>query len=111
MLVLLDETITRKLAPAIPGHVVRPVRQMGWDGRRNGDLPRVAAAAGFGALSTADRRMEVQQDVGRIGLGLVVLVVRSTAPERIVPLAPGVAAALSTIQPGHVVHVGASHRP
>lgn len=59
-------------------------------------------------MITADRKMEVQQDIARIGLGLVVLIVRTTAPEQIIPLAPQIGAALSTIQVGQVIHVAAS---
>ena len=108
MLALLDESLPRPLAPKIPGHEVRTVRQMGWAGIVNGELLRRAAAAGFVALETADRSIEHQQNMARAGIGLVVLIAPSNRLEHLEPLAPRVAEALATIRPGQVVHVRAS---
>lgn len=106
MRVLLDESLPRQLARAIPDHDVRTVIQMGWASIENGELLRLAVAAGFEVFVTADRNVEYQQNVARIGLGLVVLAGRSNRREHMMPLAPQVVAALTTLQPGQVVHVG-----
>lgn len=58
MLVLLDESVPRQLARAMAEHEVRTVAQMGWSSTENGELLRLAATAGFGALITADRNLE-----------------------------------------------------
>ena len=110
MLVLLDEMLPRPLARRFPGHDVRTVQQMGWDGRRNGDLLRLAASAGFQALVTADRNLEFQQNVARSGLGVVVLSARSTTPETILQFASQVVTALASLQPGQVIRVGTPTR-
>jgi hypothetical protein len=104
--VLLDESVPRQLVPRLKGHDVRTVPQMGWASSRNGDLLRLANAAGFSALITVDRSLEYQQDVPRSGLGLVVLLARSTKPDDILPLAPAILDALTSLQPGQAVHVG-----
>ena len=110
MRVLLDESMDRHFASALVGHEVRTVRQMGWMGLANGTLLHQAFAAGFDALVTADRGIEYQQDISRTGLGIVVLIARSNRLDDHRPLAPQVLDALSTIEPGQVVHVGASRR-
>ena len=59
MHVLLDEQLPRHLAREIGGHDVSTVQQRGWAGLQNGELLRVAAAAGFEVLVTADRNLAV----------------------------------------------------
>ena len=57
MRILLDESLPRRLARLIPDHEVRTVRQMGWAGRRNGLLLRLAARE-FDVFLTADQNVE-----------------------------------------------------
>jgi hypothetical protein len=106
MRVLLDESLSGLLAPAITGHDVQTVRQMGWLGIGNGALLRRAVESGFEAMVTADRSIEHQQNLAKIGIGLVVLVARKNRIEDHLPLLPELLEALATIQPGQVVHVG-----
>jgi len=108
--VLLDESVPRPLALLLQGYEVRTVTQMGWASVKNGELLRLAAAEGFGALVTADRSFEFQQDVARSGLGLIVLVARSNKIEDIASLVPQILEGLAAIQAGHVVRVGTVHR-
>ena len=107
MRVLLDESLPRALARALPGHEARTVPQVGWAGTDNGELLRRAADAGFDALVTMDRSLEYQQDIARAGLGVVVLIAPSNRVEHVLPLAPDILRALATLQPGQVTHVGA----
>ena len=106
MLVLLDESLPRQLKPLLHGHDVRTAVQMGWRSIDNGDLLRLAVAAGFEAFVTADRNVEHQQNMAQGGLGIVVLRAWSTRREHMLPLAPLVVDALASLQPGQVVHVG-----
>jgi hypothetical protein len=107
---ILDESLPRPLAAEIPGHEVATVRRMGWAGLGNGELLRRMRDAGFGALATADRGIEYQQNIARVGIGLVVLRARSNRIEDVLPLAVQVAEALSAIRPGQIVHVGSERR-
>jgi len=55
MRLLLDESVPRKLAWEFPSDMeIRSVPQMGWAGKKNGELLREAAGAGFDAFITAD---------------------------------------------------------
>ena len=105
MRVLLDESLPRDLAKAIPGHDVRTVPGQGWAGYKNGALLRTAREAGFAALVTADRQMEHQQEIGRAGLALIVLRARSTRLEDLLPLMPRLLELLPTVAAGQVAHV------
>lgn len=110
LLVLLDESLPKELARAVVGHEVRTVASMRWTSVENGELLRLASGSGFGALVTADRNREFQQNVAQSGLSVVVLIARSNRVEHVLPLAPEIVEALDTIQPGAVVHVGQRQR-
>jgi predicted nuclease of predicted toxin-antitoxin system len=43
MRLLLDECVPRKLRSDFEGHDVRTVQEMGWAGKKNGELVRLAA--------------------------------------------------------------------
>jgi hypothetical protein len=90
--VLLDECVPRRLRKDLPGLDVSTVADEGWRGRRNGDLLRSMAGAGFSHLVTVDRNLMFQQNVGAAGVAIVVVHARTN---RI------------TAAPGQVARVGA----
>ncbi len=100
MRVLLDESMPRRFGRVLTGHDVSTAPQMGWASVGNGELLRRAAAEGFGALVTVDRNLEYQQDVARVGLGVVVLLAPTNAIGDLLPLAPDVLITLETLRPG-----------
>ena len=52
----LDESVPRQLGRCFPETFeVRSVQQMGWAGRKNGDVIKRAATHGFDAFITADQ--------------------------------------------------------
>ncbi len=105
--VLLDEKQTRLLARELPGFFVQTVAEAGWAGTKNGALLRLAETE-FDVFVTADRRLPHQQTLDRLRLGVIVLTAGSTKLEDLRPVAPAVAEAVATIQPGQVVHVPAA---
>ena len=76
MRILLDESLPIELCSEVSGHDVRYVREMGWSGLKNGELPRRAAAA-FDVLLTADQNLEYQQNLTRLPVAVIVLVAPS----------------------------------
>jgi hypothetical protein len=91
MRLLLDESVPRKLAWEFPSDMeIRSVPQMGWAGKKNGELLREAAGAGFDAFITADRGIEYQQNPDSLGLRVVVLVAPRTRLQELAPLVPKV---------------------
>ena len=102
MRILLDESLPRELARDLPGHVVRTVVQMGWAGRKNGELLRLAAAE-FDLLLTADRNLEHQQNLAQVGVGIAVLIGRTNRIEDLRPLLPALLAGIENVRPGQLV--------
>ena len=74
MKILFDEDVPKPLAKYFPEAIqVATARQMGWNGKRNGELLRLAAQASFDAIVTLDRRMEHQQNPKTLPLAVIVL--------------------------------------
>jgi Domain of unknown function (DUF5615) len=105
MRVLLDEQLPRHLAREISGHDVSTVQQRGWAGLKNGELLRVGADAGFEVLVTADRNLQFQQNLSQSQLGIILLVAPSNALEDLLPLVPGLLAAIPKTGPGQLLRV------
>ena len=93
--------------PYFVGHDVRTTQEQGWAGKRNGELLKLALAAGFEILVTGDKNLEFQQNLKNSGLVLVVLVAPSNKLEDLLPRIPGALLAITTAKPGEVVRVDA----
>lgn len=106
MRVLLDECVPRPLGQRFPSHDVRTIRQMGWAGKKNGELLALMAGAGFEVLLTVDRNLRHQQNLKATGVAVVVMVAASNRLADLVPVVPKVEAALASIQAGDAVEVG-----
>lgn len=91
----------------LPGHDVFTTAYMGWSGVENGELLRLAAAAGFNALVTNDRGLEYQQHLGALPLAVVVILVPSNTIEAIRLAYPALLAALAALRPCEFVKVSA----
>ena len=107
MRILLDESAPRRLRRELAGHDVRTVPEMGWSGKKNGELLALMATEGFEVLLTVDQNLRYQQDLQAAGIGLIVLVAPSNRLAALVPLMPSVQAALGSISPGDVVEITA----
>ena len=106
MRVLLDECVPKRLRRDLPGFDVSTVADEGWLGRRNGDLLRSMAEAGFTHLVTVDRNLMFQQNVAAASVAILVVHARTNRLTELRPLMAKVVEALPTAAPGHVVHVG-----
>ena len=65
MLILLDESLSRKLALELPGHHAQTVQKRGWSGLKNRALLREASQE-FQVLLTGDRKLGVSAELGNI---------------------------------------------
>ena len=106
MRVLLDESLPRHLARELIGHNVATVQKMGWAGTKNGALLTLAAQQ-FDAFVTPDRGLEFQQDLSKSSLRIVLVRARSTRMRDLLPLVPGILAALAGAKPGQPTKVDA----
>jgi len=103
---LLDESLPRRLKSSFDGHEARTVPEMGWQGTKNGELIRLAAAE-FDVFVTADQNLQYQQNLAGVSIGIIVLAAATTRLDDLRPLVPAVLHALETIRPGDVVRVAA----
>ena len=73
MKILLDECVTKRLKPYLPGHEVYTVTEMGWNGLYNGKLMTKCVESSFDILLTIDKNILYQQSVAKYDLTVVVL--------------------------------------
>jgi hypothetical protein len=107
MQLLLDECVPRPLKRDLPGHDVKHVTELGWSGKRNGELLKLLLAEGFAGFVTVDQNIEFQQDVAASGVAVLVLVARTNRRKELRPLMPVLLEALGRVRPGELVRVGA----
>jgi hypothetical protein len=107
MRILLDECVPRRLRRELAGHDVRAVPEMGWSGKKNGELLRAMAGHGFEAQITVDQNLRHQQNLQAAGVAVVVLVAASNRLADLVSFMPAVRAAFGAVVPGAVVEITA----
>ena len=73
MRILFDHGTPSGIAKALAGHEVTEAIERGWDRISNGDLLKVAEAAGFDVLLTTDKRIRYQQNLTKRKIAIVVL--------------------------------------
>ncbi len=105
MQVLLDECVPRPLKRELSDYQVRTVVEMGWSGKKNGELLQLMSESGFTVLLTTDRNLQYQQNLQQAGVAVVVMVASSNRLLDLIPLIPKVGNALAQIAPGQVIEV------
>ena len=95
----------RKLRGHFLGHDARTVPQMGWSGKRNGELLSLMTANGFEVFVTVDQNITYQQNVAAAGIAVLVLVAVTNKLADLLPLVPKALSALTTIKPGEIVEL------
>jgi cold shock CspA family protein len=103
--VLVDEQLPRHLAWQLIGQDARTVHDQEWAGLPSRELLARAEAAGFDALLTADRSIELLHDAAASRLRIVIVHDLSTALGDLLLLVPELLAALERVAPGEVVRV------
>jgi hypothetical protein len=73
MRILFDQGAPVPIAAYLREHSVRTTLQEGWDTLANGDLLRVAEAAGFDVLLTTDNSLAYQQNLKGRKIAIVVI--------------------------------------
>jgi hypothetical protein len=89
MKILLDENMPKKVCFRLlerPGVTdVRTVREMGWNGRKNGELLGLLTLNGFDTFITIDKSLYKQQNLEKFSITVIVLNVKTTKYEDIQP--------------------------
>jgi predicted nuclease of predicted toxin-antitoxin system len=103
--VLLDESLPRPFAALLSGHEVQTVAAVGWSGKENGELLRLAAER-FDVVVTADRNLEHQQNLTTLPIAVVVLIASTNRLESLAPLAPELLELLKVMPSRRLVQIG-----
>ncbi len=108
MRILLDECVPRPLKRELSDHEVKTVVEMGWSGKKNGELLQLMTQAGFAILLTTDQNLRYQQNLQQAGVAVVVLAAPSNRLPDLVSLIPDTRNVLRTISAGEVVEISES---
>ncbi|MEG4457911.1 DUF5615 family PIN-like protein [Microcoleus sp. N9_A1] len=108
MRILLDECAPRPLKRELADYEIRTVFEMGWSGKKNGELLQLMSQEGFTILLTTDQNLRYQQNLQQAGVAVVVLVASSNRLPDLLPLVADARNVLNTITPGEVIEVGGS---
>lgn len=89
MKILLDESLPRKLKYDFEeGHEVRTVRDMGWLGKKNGELLKLMTDNSFKLFVTVDKNLPYQQNLQKLPLTIIVLCAKNNTLETLKLLIP-----------------------
>jgi len=73
MKLLLDENLPKRLKTDFPNHEVYTVRDMNWNGIKNGQLLQLMTQNSFHVLLTFDKNLQHQQNFQKYSLTVFVL--------------------------------------
>lgn len=105
MRILLDECVPKPLKCKLTDCEIFTVVEMGWAGKKNGELLQLMNQAGFTILLTTDRNLRYQQNLQQARVSVVVMVAASNRLPDLIPLITNVRNAIETIAVGEVVEV------
>jgi len=91
MKILLDENIPAKVKFDFgPGYEVHSVRDMGWLGKKNGELMGLMTFNGFNFFITVDKNLAKQQNISRFDIKIVLLIAKNNKHQTLQLLIPKV---------------------
>ena len=105
MKLLLDERIPRSFKRQMTGHDCQTVPEMGWAGKKNGELLSLAKINRFDAFLTIDRGLEYQQNLSDPGIAIILVKSKSNRLLDLVAHAPAILDALKSARAGQLIHV------
>ncbi|GIW52015.1 MAG: hypothetical protein KatS3mg081_1370 [Gemmatimonadales bacterium] len=101
MRLLLDESLPRRLKAELTPHEVKTVPEMGWGGKENGEVLRLASTR-FDVFVTADQGIEYQQNLAGFDIAVVTLAAKTNRLEDLRPLVPKLLQILGELKKGKV---------
>lgn len=105
MKVLLDECLPSQLKSEFPDYSVSTVQEMGWAGKRNGTLLRLAEGE-FDVFLTVDRGLAYQQNLKSFKVGIISIASKSNRFPALRPFVPEIKHALQKVHPHQIICVG-----
>lgn len=105
MRILLDECVPRPLKRELLNYQIFTVVEMGWSGKKNGELLQLMQQDGFTILLTTDQNLRYQQNLAQAEVAVVVMVASTNRIRDLTSLLPNVRKALDTIVAGEVIEI------
>jgi hypothetical protein len=102
MKILIDECLPKRLKRGFEAHEVFTVPEMGWAGKKNGELLKLMSGS-FDVFVTVDQNLEYQQNLSEVTVAFIVFVAAKNTLDSLTPLIPQALTALETIQPGDFI--------
>lgn len=87
MRILLDESLPRRLKSCFKGHVVKTVPDVGWQGKKNGELLKLMEND-FDIFITADQNLRYQLNLRNTSIAIIILASNSNRYEDLQKLLP-----------------------
>ena len=99
MKILLDENIPAKVKFDFgTDYEVHTVRDMGWLGKKNGELMGLMTINGFSFFITVDKNLAKQQNLSKYTMKIILLLARNNKHQSLQPLIPKV---IELLKSGH----------
>lgn len=86
MRLLLDENLPKRLKADFPGHEVYTVRELQWNGLKNGELLKQMLDNRFDALITFDKNLQHQQNFAKYPIIVLILTASNNTYELLTTL-------------------------
>lgn len=103
MKLLLDECIDWRLKLETSNHDVKSVKEMGWLGKKNGELLSLIAEQKFLAFITIDKRLVFQQNVESLKFGIIILDSYRSTLKELKSFVPEILQTIDELKPGIIV--------
>lgn len=94
MKLLLDENLPKRLKQDFFEYEIYTVRDMGWNGKKNGELLKLLLEDGFDVFLTFDKNLQYQQNFNKYSLPVLVLNARDNSYSTLSNLVPQIKAVL-----------------
>ena len=105
MKILLDECIPERLRNYLTGYEVHTARFAGFSGKKNGELLRLAEAAGYAVLLTVDQGIPYQHSMSGRKIAVLVLLAPANDIDTLKQMTEAVAGSLSRVTAGEIVEL------
>ena len=105
MSVLLDECVPKSFSKYLIGQDCPHVLDLGWSGKKNGELLQAMREAGYTILLTVDKNLTYQQNLRSAGIAVIVMASQGNRLVDLIPLVPSVLEQIPLMKPGQVVRV------
>jgi predicted nuclease of predicted toxin-antitoxin system len=97
--ILIDECLPIRLKNEYSEHKVFTVQEIGWQGKKDNDLLKLAVDERFEVFITIDKNIGYQQNTKKIKLGIIVLDVPRTKLENLKSMTKKVLELISKVKP------------